>query len=274
MRYLILALSFALFSTNAIRLLQQDCEIGTYLDSATNTCKPCSDAIPNCDSCDNSTSCILCQPGYYLNPASTECLSCGANCVYCENDTECLSCDNTTILIQGKCHPLPESARAPQCEPGTYLVQETGECVSCMYVAPNCTNCTDEDTCTGCDTGFELRNGECVATENMEEGRLEGIEKDDDSESKLHKCRSWQYWDRWRKKCRRCSKAIRHCYKCYNKRHCYQCYYGYFKKGKKGCLRCSHYLDYCLACRNQYRCYKCRKGYKVNYKTGKCEKNC
>ena len=247
-----------------------NCSIGAYNDTATGKCKNCSDVIPMCMVCTNASLCISCETGYFYDPIKNICANCSSlipNCDYCENGSACLVCDNSSELQNGKCKLAPEGV----CGPGTYTEPETGECVPCMYVAPNCTNCTDVNTCTGCNATFKLINGACVIAES--DPKKDG---DDNGDNGVKhgggNCGPGYYWDDDYEDCIKCFYVMPYCYSCYDEYHCIQCEFGYFKAGKRGCLSCGDYLYGCKSCRDKRRCYKCEKDFKLNYKTGKCRK--
>ena len=78
---------------------------GSYPSLSSMTCESCNS---NCDICSNTTACITCNSGYYLNPddiciacnlgyysslSSMKCESCNSNCRICSNATACITCN-------------------------------------------------------------------------------------------------------------------------------------------------------------------------------------
>eukprot|EP01022_Parablepharisma_sp_SALTPOND_P034245 TRINITY_DN91056_c0_g1_i1.p1 TRINITY_DN91056_c0_g1~~TRINITY_DN91056_c0_g1_i1.p1 ORF type:complete len:294 (-),score=-5.15 TRINITY_DN91056_c0_g1_i1:161-1042(-) len=198
----------------ATRILQE-CDYGTYLDIATQTCKKCSEAIPMCDSCKNATYCLDCKFGYYTDLVTGMCEDCSLllpHCSYCNNATYCLVCDNQTILENGTC----KLAKKDKCGPDEYKDLETGECVACRSAIPGCIQCSNKETCTYCDTGYTLMNGKCVELEGQRRWRF---------------CRSGYYWNQIVDECLKCPKGCAECHAPYR---CFRCEKGYRLDAKTG----------------------------------------
>lgn len=101
-----------------------------YQAAASSPTKTC---MENCFDCNPSTTCLLCNLGYYLvdlNDGTKGCAKCAdANCALCASPgTVCDDC-------------YPE------------YFEKTGTCSEC---GDNCETCTDENTCTDCIDGYSV----------------------------------------------------------------------------------------------------------------------
>lgn len=78
--------------------------------------------------------CLLCQPGYYLDNQFAVCHTCSSPCSDCSSTSTCLSC-------------LAGFHTAP----------------SCSSCSSHCQTCTGSLTCTLCSGGYTINMGACVA---------------------------------------------------------------------------------------------------------------
>lgn len=109
---------------------------------------------------------ILCPSGKYLNLKTFECDKCSdslPNCTACLNSTHCSACTNQTVLINGKCSSTAEGL----CPQGSYSDVVTGNCIPCIFASPNCTLCDNATTCLQCLDGTVLVNGWCLWGPNI-----------------------------------------------------------------------------------------------------------
>lgn len=75
-----------------------------YFDPLLLTCSPCNIVISSCLSCisiGNSTSCLDCGAGLYID--NNTCVSCIHPCSSCSSISTCISCVSTYILVNGSC---------------------------------------------------------------------------------------------------------------------------------------------------------------------------
>lgn len=113
-----------------------------------------------CLTCDinsfyNSTlkNCV-CNRGFYGD--RTSCLKCDATCGRCSgpNANQCLDCTDVSLTLNnGVC------SKPAACVAGMYLSGNV--CKSCSAY---CTTCSDENTCTGCTSGFTLTSVDLTPT--------------------------------------------------------------------------------------------------------------
>ena len=81
----------------------QDCILGTY--QSTTGCTSCGLAMTACIHCRNSSECLACSSGYYLDTGTKVCEPCslGNGCVACESSTVCVGCSQEYYLNGATC---------------------------------------------------------------------------------------------------------------------------------------------------------------------------
>lgn len=151
-----------------------DCGEGKYLDmsdgkcySCSNGCKSCtgSDACTECEKAYNLESgyCIMktCEAGMYLNTETGECLSCPATCTTCSTVMTSSETPQCTSCAEGyKLDAATATCVELNCSDAEYV--KGNECLPCSGTISNCLTCSGENTCTVCENGFTLQNGQCV----------------------------------------------------------------------------------------------------------------
>lgn len=173
------------------------CMDGYFLNN--NQCTKCND--PNCRNCLDAGSCITPKDFYFLEKDSKICRSCPENCPTCEdfdhctrctmgffvnNKNTCTQCDDSCLVCTGtdQCtycrqgRPVDGSCKcAPNCKSCRNLGY--GKCDECMegysqdqgkkckkVCPPNCDTCTNQNTCTQCNSGWRLGDdGKCRGLE-------------------------------------------------------------------------------------------------------------
>ena len=117
--------------------------------SLSGGCSTCTSTIPNCFSCDTSTTCNECNPMYYLTSSST-CARCVAACEFCTNNSACIECSlYATLQANNLC----------TCDTGAFMNTTIQACQICN---PGCLACT-ATTCTQCADTNQLASGtNCV----------------------------------------------------------------------------------------------------------------
>lgn len=141
------------------------CSPGWYLSSA--QCEPC---LVECATCANSTGCLTCAKGYFLNStcyttcpdkyypddASGSCKDCISPCLNCVSNSTCKNCITGYIMYNGVCSqtcPNTTISNGSICIP-------CSNCQTCANVISNCTSCTSatylfNSTClTFCPSGY------------------------------------------------------------------------------------------------------------------------
>ncbi len=151
-----------------------DCGEGKYLDmsdgkcySCSNGCKSCTgpDACTECEKAYNLESgyCIMktCEAGMYLNTETGECLSCPATCTTCSTVMTSSETPQCTSCAEGyKLDAATATCVELNCSDAEYV--KGNECLPCSGTISNCLTCSGENTCTVCENGFTLQNGQCV----------------------------------------------------------------------------------------------------------------
>ncbi|KAL4489108.1 hypothetical protein ABPG73_005595 [Tetrahymena malaccensis] len=147
---------------------KQNCDNGYYLSLPSQKCIACSS---NCQTCKNeSTQCLTCQSGLFLDQVQKKCISkcqdnqyfdqlnqtcvnCDDNCQTCKGpqSSDCLSCFSQKQLIGSVC--------AEVCKDGQYL--EVTICKNCHQSCYKC-NGQQNNQCTKCQHGSYLYNNMCI----------------------------------------------------------------------------------------------------------------
>jgi len=109
-----------------------ECASG-YRVTDDDTCEACTTGCTGCSAA--AATCTACSTGYALNDGENTCDECEANCDTCDSGTVCTDCAS-----------------------GYYLDSE--DCTACAI--DNATACSDEETATSCDTGYQAISGACV----------------------------------------------------------------------------------------------------------------
>ncbi|KAL4435263.1 hypothetical protein ABPG74_017355 [Tetrahymena malaccensis] len=145
-----------------------------------NACIPnCHSSCKTCQLPLNSSSCLSCNPGFFLSGSGTtgSCLPCQPPCSTCVNDpTNCLSCNTdyylslrpvVTPTLQNQCLPQCDSTcmtcKLPKnnqycltCIDGLYLQlldSNSGKCFPCKS---ECFNCINPTQCTSCQHNYQF----------------------------------------------------------------------------------------------------------------------
>jgi proprotein convertase subtilisin/kexin type 5 len=286
-----------------------DCPKSTYKDVVSKKCAPCSS---HCEYCTNGETCTGCENGYYLkngicfnvcgdqyfaNNQTRTCDKCLTGCKECINSVNCITCDSDKVNVKnitcdGKCPDGMTSIKS--------------FCLACL--TPNCKSCPNQKDCDTCQTGYYLKENQCVTS-----------------------CGSGWYLDAARGVCVKCvngcdtcdantcSKCVPpkllidktkceeacpdgytkvggdRCEKCTNTKckdclennlgTCKTCYTGTFLY-KGDCVTkcpngtfpvdgfCNDCMEGCDNCVNLISCNDCNKDYLKQYKSGNCVKNC
>ena len=124
----------------------------TNVNIINQTCSAC--ASTSCWRCmtANTSLCISCLFGSYLNTTDNTCVACPDNCLVCSNAHNCFFCkpgfvDTQVGTIEGDAPIGPQN------------------CISC---SSNCLTCEgNPNTCTSCNSGFTLNSGACVSNFNF-----------------------------------------------------------------------------------------------------------
>lgn len=192
-------------------------------------CLPC---LSNCRVCSGqqTTICISCGSGFYLNPVNstyTTCLACPGGCSSC-TATSCLSCF-----------------------PQFVLTNTTATTLSCILTCPYpCATCLpDQNTlCQSCILGFYLypKNNSCLLNPNAS---LPG--------SSSVYCGFGSYYNTGNNSCLACGD---NCLRCVagTPKNCTSCMYGFYVDNNNTCQPCN---SSCLACSSQNTCLTCKPNF-------------
>jgi proprotein convertase subtilisin/kexin type 5 len=103
------------------------CPSGTFIDTASQSCKSCSSVFANCSACNSQycTQCTAnqyllsnvcystCPMGYYANSNTWSCDSCNIGCKSCSSLSNCLICENNLANNgNGTCSSKPNNCTA------------------------------------------------------------------------------------------------------------------------------------------------------------------
>jgi hypothetical protein len=124
----------------------------------------CESCTAPCATCAiTSTNCTSCLDGYELDEESDSCVivggsPCGPGCLDCANNTYCNECDTDFYLVISA--DQEEATCEDSCPNGSSPAQDENICVDCNL--ENCRRCFVNETCSACDSGYALQNGECT----------------------------------------------------------------------------------------------------------------
>lgn len=130
-------------------------------------CELCSSLILNCVRCSSSTMCMLCEPGYAVNPAF-QCQLCTItmdNCATCSSIDVCNSCMNGLVLVgMSSCCTVAmpyckgcklNITKCDECISDSYWLITPTSCIKCDNTIPFCSTCTPNGTiCYNCFMGY------------------------------------------------------------------------------------------------------------------------
>lgn len=129
------------------------CKTSQLFDSLTEQCLWCTNTLNGCASCTDSSTCIMCFGGYYLNSGATcsICRDALPGCVTCYNDTACVLCSPETYLVGDDCvncatsvegcEECDNNGNCVKCSDNMYNVSST-QCGFCEVVKPHCIVCS------------------------------------------------------------------------------------------------------------------------------------
>jgi len=126
--------------------------------------------IPNCYiySQTNSSQCLECIAGYYLNGHGF-CDKCLTGCRNCSNATVCTNCEWEYFLTENStcekcnsegCIECYNAKECEQCTQGYFMNSKT--CNQCM---PHCWSCNDNSSCTHCQTEYYFDPWEALCSQ-------------------------------------------------------------------------------------------------------------
>jgi len=141
------------------------CPNGKY--PSNGKCLPCKEGCSECNlegQCDKCKSgyyylngeCFKsCPAGFYPNCKTDQCEKCDESCDGCHgNGAENCSVCAKGYFLNGEACMKPE-----KCSPGTYANTDDFSCAPCKVLY--CKECSDANTCTSCNKGFTLEEGQC-----------------------------------------------------------------------------------------------------------------
>lgn len=112
-----------------------------YFINSTKKCQICSQTLTGCVFCTNTSTCLSCGSGYFMN-SSNLCSPCTSltGCLVCKNSNTCLFCDT-----------------------GYYF--NNYQCSTCDIIS-GCYSCISSTVCTSCVGGYTLNtNSGCDVTQ-------------------------------------------------------------------------------------------------------------
>ncbi|KAL6628865.1 hypothetical protein U3516DRAFT_657675 [Neocallimastix sp. 'constans'] len=184
------------------------------------------------------------KPTYINNDCV--CKECPYICEQCSFDSNNLTC---SLSCSPGCELCSDLNTCTKCENGTYI--NDGNCEAC---SPGCELCTESNTCTKCKDGTYLNDGKCEVCSP-------GCELCSDSNT-CTKCEDGTFINNGN--CEACSS---NCELCSSLDDCVKCKDGTFRNEENGkCEACSPGCELCTSLDN---CIKCKDGTFIN--EGKCE---
>lgn len=219
-----------MFCVNSTSCVQ--CAGGFYLNNG--SCSACSSATAGCISCSQSGLCSMCEGGFYLN---------GANCSACAVQ----GCELCTALSPSQCI---------NCFSGYYLSGNT--CQACNI--SGCLDCNQANTCVSCQLGYFLSSPSACS---LCSAVMSGCTKCTSS-SVCTECQTLFYLSG--NSCVPCSNALAGCAFCTNATACLSCNTGYYLNSSNLCSLCTS-LAGCVLCTSMSTCTYCNSGYYLNLGT-------
>ena len=112
-------------------------ECGSLFYLSSGSCFSCSSSLEGCSHCSNSTICLGCDGGYYLNATSCTLCSKTEGCLICNGSSSCLTC-------------------------ASGYFNQNSTCVKCSSVISNCHQCSNQSTCINCNNMYQISaTGDC-----------------------------------------------------------------------------------------------------------------
>ncbi|CAG9329821.1 unnamed protein product [Blepharisma stoltei] len=157
------------------------CLSGYYINDQ-QTCSSCEDNSAGCVACSESSTCLKCSQGYWLDSLSCSPCSSIPNCQACDNGTICTKCQATYLLNENKsctsssienCDVVVSNdpSTCQQCSTGYFW--DTTICKACSVPLPNCDTCSSSTTCSLCKTGYYWNLIQCSVCTNALKNCLE-----------------------------------------------------------------------------------------------------
>ena len=265
---------------NIIECLKID--IKKYYQSSDGTYKLCSEAINNCDECNNPTICTKCKKNYYFlekdfnncrndldlrkyysedNGISYYPCSIMTECKYCSNKSICEECNNNFYLYKddkANCIYLDDLEKYYKIGPSYY---------PCNEAITNCNKCYDAQSCYECINGLKIIYKE--QNKCYEDSYFEG--------NKSYYKKNDTFYEK-------CSTSMPHCNICDDNTICHDCekdhYFindnyrecininnikpekEYYKEGSLNYYTCSFKgVKNCKECNDKNTCYLCNDNY-------------
>ena len=219
----------------------------------------CSEAIDNCEQCDNKDSCLKCKDGYYF--LKIDFIHCINNLdlrkYYSKDGKSYFPCNE----IMQQCNYCSEENICDECEEGFYLLKENkSDCrhldidkyykngtsyYPCNEAIKDCNKCYDSQSCYECENGGKLvltEQNKCYEGNYFEENK-EFIKINDTFYEK-------------------CSNIMPHCQECDNNTFCTYCQENYYfvNNNYKECIHKDNIVPedeyYKFDTLNYYSCFK------------------
>ena len=260
---------YTLAKVDWMEICVKECPLNMFplFEDGNYICKKCS--LPNCKLCWNSTICLECKEGFFLDEDKcvveckekfyfeTDCVSicpvgtflqdrrckrCSPGCFKCVSPNSCIHCQENKglILYNGSCYNR------------TCFIDKTNDCPNCEFPCVQCAfnprpDFKDLIICLQCAEGYSLYEGICVKECPV------GFQQIQD-------------------RCKECSYYINSS----NGTQCFEkvCPYGYSSSGQRTCKKCP---NNCLTCsQNQFfiedTCLEC--DHQTILSHGRCKKIC
>jgi chitinase len=185
----------SLYGANCLQCNNSQClgcnSGGLYLTSNKQSCQPCPNVIPGCNSCYTSSSqtlCSSCNNNNYPSSSGISCQPCSTvitNCSSCSltgvktvcstcisgnyplsSGLTCQSC-SSSIPNCASCYLSNNNLVCSSCINSTYTSSTGLSCQTCNQVIPNCSSCSTNNgntICTSCAGAYTLNDNSCLSS--------------------------------------------------------------------------------------------------------------
>ena len=132
-----------------------ECQVGKWRNGNLASCDAC---IENCKVCNDGSTCLECDLGFYLDDL-LGCGLCPPSCSACWRNgfgvVECVACVAGFGILDKECVPKCLVENECSCDDGMFFNKTTGICEECIE---NCRFCENKSYCVECYERFYLTN--------------------------------------------------------------------------------------------------------------------
>ena len=265
-----------------LRRFLQECLQGCLKCSSNNECQYCdftknfylqdgscqNGQIENCEVYSVQGQCLLCQPNFYLDEVTNQCLAVFESiriehCVYYETENSCMTCEPTFYLNGLNCSSV--TTTIDNCKTYTDL-DKCGECVEGFIIQHDQKGCLEEKDVANCQTYTSVKCNKCENNYHLQDS-------------------FWRNWinhllktDLVQKEERALTASVttkvetssnciaiipQHCEQLKDFQTCHICLMGYFLKNSDCVVNPPLAIAHCEDYTSQDRCRKCEQGFRL-----------